>query len=318
MPRSLKLAGKWKASELRSFLLYYSIYVLRDILPTNYLKHWLLLVDAIFTLLLEKLTVQDITKSEQMLHKFITDTVLLYGVEHISYNIHQLSHLGECVKVSGPLWRTSAFPFESNNQQILQMFSGTVFIPKQIANKFLRLNSIPKLTKIAVEGDAVTKLLIENIVGKWLAGYPLTNSAIYVDENVIALGASFTRKYSDIELALIRSFDQSCSDICIVYQRVLMHGFIIQLKNGSIATISSFVLDLNRHNMYILCKLYVTSDKPFLKTSSVINNHHYIVSPADTIIAVVPNEIISKVVFLGKLKTENYLIATQPNAYECD
>ena len=39
--------------------------------------------------------------------------------------IHQLIHLGECVRDWGPLWSFSCFPFESMNSVLKDHFNGT-------------------------------------------------------------------------------------------------------------------------------------------------------------------------------------------------
>ena len=114
-PRSIKLAGQWKASELKNFLLYCSIYVLRDILTANILRHWCLLVNSTFLLLGESINAQNISESERMLDTFIADVFKICSAEHASYKVHQLSHLATCVRRCGPLWLTSCFTFESDN-----------------------------------------------------------------------------------------------------------------------------------------------------------------------------------------------------------
>jgi len=49
----VKCFTDWKASELRSFLLFYSPIALSHLLPKKYFKHWVLLVKS-FQLLLQK------------------------------------------------------------------------------------------------------------------------------------------------------------------------------------------------------------------------------------------------------------------------
>ena len=54
LPREFaKYGAKWKASEQRNFLLFYSCLVLHSVLPSAYYKHWLLLVNA-FRIILRK------------------------------------------------------------------------------------------------------------------------------------------------------------------------------------------------------------------------------------------------------------------------
>lgn len=335
-PRNLKLASKWKASELKNFLLFYSVYVLQDVLPNIYLKHWMLLVEAVYKLLQEDIPLHDLSVCERKLKKFVIDTVRLYGAENMTYNVHQLSHLTACVKNCGPLWRTSAFAFENNNQKLLKLFSGTTFVPEQIAVNFMRLTLMQKLsTTVLAESDLVgKKAIVQNCVDKWLKGYPLTKSAMYVNENTIAVGSSSVRKLSLQEKTLLQARAPYVSEECHFYNRALIrgkpyctalygqklrtHSYSVQLKNGCFAQIQYFVVDPVRTVMYIFCNLY---SKNNLLAASFSVNHLHNVSLTDTFVAVQPSDIISKVVFLGKANVghnDKYFIVQQPNTFECD
>lgn len=103
---------RWKATELRSFCLYYGQYVLKDILPTDYYQHFLQLSVAINILdspkLLHKVNAADI-----LLKKIVRNFAILYGNQSIIYNVHNLIHLADDCKRFGPLDAFSAFVFEN-------------------------------------------------------------------------------------------------------------------------------------------------------------------------------------------------------------
>ena len=61
----------------------------------------------------------------------------LYGKESVTYNVHQLSHFVANVRCWGPLWASSAFPFESMNHTMLKMKHGTQHTAMQIANAWI-------------------------------------------------------------------------------------------------------------------------------------------------------------------------------------
>jgi hypothetical protein len=337
-PRSIKLAGKWKASELRSFLLFYSMHVLRDILPDVFLKHWLLMVDAVYYLLRKNISSDDLNACELMLRKFVTDVVRLYGIEHMSYNVHQLSHLVDCVRNCGPLWKTSAFPFESHNQILLKLFCGSRFVPEQIAAKFMRLVLIQQLSATAVlcEKNLAAKATVQNCTDRWLNGYPLARSALYIDKTTVAIGNSLFRNLSCSERDLLQSFAPSFANKpCRFYQRVLIHGqsyctedygrnlkthsYSVLLKNKCLARIISFVVDPVTNKMCIFCRFYKKSGVQLLTHSVPVASHFFVVSLSDTLKAVEACEILSKIVFVGKVgNTDTYFTALQPNTIECD
>ena len=77
----------------------------------------------------------------------------LYGICSCTFNIHCLIHLAHCVVDCGPLWATSAFNFEANNHILLNMFSGTQYVPQQIINTFLLQNKVASLTRSCIDDN---------------------------------------------------------------------------------------------------------------------------------------------------------------------
>lgn len=53
-------------------------------------------------------------QATSFLIQFINDYKELYGSEYISYNVHNLIHLSECVKIHGPLDKFSVFIYENH------------------------------------------------------------------------------------------------------------------------------------------------------------------------------------------------------------
>lgn len=134
MPRSILDFKSYKASELYSWLLFYSIPTLEKILPEVYLQHWMLLVISMFNLLQQKIKLEHIKQSNDLLHAFVKGVKLLYGEREMSYNIHQLLHLSLCVERWGPLWGTSAFAFESRNGFLARIVHGTNKMGEEMMN----------------------------------------------------------------------------------------------------------------------------------------------------------------------------------------
>lgn len=114
----------WKASEFRSFLLYYGIPCVEGILPNSYLEHFACLVEATFLLLQEKITAKDLKRCKKLLDVFYKCMAPLYGEETCGLNVHNLSHIVECVENWGPLWAYSCFSFESFNGEISKAIHG--------------------------------------------------------------------------------------------------------------------------------------------------------------------------------------------------
>lgn len=143
-PRSFHERKYWKASEWRSFLLFYSLPVLSGVLMKKYWNHLFLLVFALHILLQQTVKLSEVSTAEIALKKFVIQFEVLYGIKNVSFNVHLLTHLAASVKNWGPLWATSTFSFESFNGTLLKYFNGTTHVPVQMVKKFLKWKSLRK------------------------------------------------------------------------------------------------------------------------------------------------------------------------------
>ena len=118
-PRSIaKHLNYWKASELRNWLLYYSLPLLLHHLPPIFWHHYALLVCAMHILLQSELSEAELDAAEHMLHDFYRLLPELYGDKCCTANAHLLSHLTKYVRLWGPLWTHSSFGYENKNGHI--------------------------------------------------------------------------------------------------------------------------------------------------------------------------------------------------------
>ena len=137
-------------SEFKSWLLFYSMPVLRGILPPVYLAHYSLLVASIHMLSSHCVSASDMDASEVYLNTFYRCSVMLYGKlvlfliigcslllfagnKFATMNVHMLSHLVESVRCWGPLWSYSCFSFEGMNGYIKTFFHGTREMNTQVS-----------------------------------------------------------------------------------------------------------------------------------------------------------------------------------------
>ena len=84
-PRSIAEWKNWKASELRSWLLHYSLPVLLGILPDTYYQHYLLLVHATFLLLQSSISPEDNNSAKATLQHFVYLMPITYA-ERYNYD----------------------------------------------------------------------------------------------------------------------------------------------------------------------------------------------------------------------------------------
>ena len=96
----------WKASEFKNWLLFYSLPILLDYLPSLYVHHYALHVCAMHILLQESIDSSLLDAAEMMLKDFI---VFLPGESNCTANAHMLLHLPKYTRLWGPPLDTISF-----------------------------------------------------------------------------------------------------------------------------------------------------------------------------------------------------------------
>ena len=146
VPRTLSNHFKyWKASELRSWLFFYSLPIMSDILPSTYFIHYACFVEGIFLLSTDSVSYNDLQKSYNLLAFFVHMFPTFYSERYITLNMHSLLHLPKCVEELGPLWVYSCFPFEDMNGVLLDLFHGTQNVDIQIMYSINIIQNMPKM-----------------------------------------------------------------------------------------------------------------------------------------------------------------------------
>lgn len=143
--RGLKFRCHWKASELRSWLLFYSVPAMHGFLGEEYFQHYLLLVEATFLLLQDSISPEELTKSERLFQHFCLMLGRLYHPRYELINVHSLLHLPEVVRDLGPLYCYSLFGFEGLNGNLLKLVHGTQQAQMQIVNSVSVLQKLPEM-----------------------------------------------------------------------------------------------------------------------------------------------------------------------------
>uniref|UniRef100_A0A2S2NH74 DUF4806 domain-containing protein n=1 Tax=Schizaphis graminum TaxID=13262 RepID=A0A2S2NH74_SCHGA len=119
-PRALIEINRWKATELRQFLLYTGIIVLKDVLSDGCYQNFLILCISM-RILLSAHHQQYVNYAQKLLDYFVKTFEQLYGSHLISFNVHGLLHLTEDYKKYGPLDNCSTFPFENYMKYLKRM-----------------------------------------------------------------------------------------------------------------------------------------------------------------------------------------------------
>ncbi|CAG5072174.1 Protein of unknown function [Cotesia congregata] len=103
LPRSVSDYKYWKASELKNWLLYYSLVILKPIMTAVYYEHHKLLVLAISYLSQSSISQVIIDAAQKALDKYVRQYPKLCDPQHMTCNLHQLRHLAKDIFNLGPL-----------------------------------------------------------------------------------------------------------------------------------------------------------------------------------------------------------------------
>lgn len=110
--RELEYLDRWKATELRLFLLYVGSVVLQNYLPKKYFIYFISLHCAIRILCHETDCKNNNKYAKDLLKYFVEKCTELYGTDFLIYNIHNLIHLANDVSKFGHLDSFSSFSLE--------------------------------------------------------------------------------------------------------------------------------------------------------------------------------------------------------------
>ena len=222
-PRTLMSFQFWKASEIRECLLTYFPILLKHKLPRMYYEHYLYLVQGTRLLLGNKVHLREVEVADCLLNLFSIQVEKLYGLEKCSFNNHQLSHMGRCVLLWGPLSSWSTFDFEDGNGHIKRTTHGSNKLDMEIANT-LKIMNAHTILKCKLNVSKVDDAL-----------------------KIYTLGKNKTMSIAQNEMPLIERFctqnNFNLSDIRL-YLRINL--------NAEVITSQTYTRQKKRNNFYIL------------------------------------------------------------------
>ena len=221
-PRKLSEHFKYfKASEYRSFLLYYSLPILHDILPINYWNHYALLVISIHTLLQQSISEIQIHCCEEMIRKFCHQFEDLYGRRYMTLNVHSLLHLTDCVRELGPLWVYSCFYFENQNGILKSLVHGTQQVDKQILSSFSYQKNL-----LAAAEELIPETYKEVFEQLYYCQHQCisTQNSFKISESVHVVGKPLKNNLTELEINTLCNFSL---DNYKMFSRISINGIKI-------------------------------------------------------------------------------------------
>ncbi|XP_057330917.1 uncharacterized protein LOC130671204 [Microplitis mediator] len=312
VPRALQKKKSWKATEWRSWLLFYSVPILTEILNQELLESYKLFVKSVQKLLSSDISEEDLLTCETDLLQFVYDCQRLYGDSFMTFNIHSLQHMVQSVRENGPASCNSAYPFENNIYNLKKKVTSPKGVSSQMSNRSLRHNMF--VSKLNTAPDDPSWLFCKTILNK---RKEVTKKFIKTDDGVVLIKDS-----KEDSTDTLKKYYSRC-----VYNNTMYHSKlytktkktnnrIVRLEGDRIAEINCFY-ELNNLS-YIEANILTV--EPFDGFE-----HIYRVTNWENEQTIAPvTEIVSKLIFIqvrqmtsSDDKTNNdYYVCINPNNYE--
>lgn len=233
--RDLQCISFWKGSEYRSFLLYFSIVVLKSHTPEDEYNNFLRLYCATRICYTDKYKAY-IEIAQKWFDNYIEGCVNMYGEHSISSNVHNLTHVVNDVKEFGCLEHISTYPFENMLQSIKLKVKQKNMPLQQITRRLIELSSTiaskPDMNSSAISSSQVKYAYSVN--GKQIFREIITDYFILSTRK--KSDSWFLTAAGDIVLMIYATID--CENISV-------HGTILKSKlNYFTFPISSKYLDI--------------------------------------------------------------------------
>lgn len=271
--RSIESRHIWKAHEFKNWLLYFGIPCLYKQLPLTYLKHFALLSDSIYLLLKEKISEDDIQTAEFKLRSFVLQFEELYGSKNMTYNVHLMSHIANCVKNCGPLWAYSNYSFETNNGILKKFNNGTTDVLKQIVSKYM----FHKFSQSV--GDKIPPR-VDNFIRK-IQFDRHVKKIDKMDNTVSFIGTAKPHNLNLVELSLFDSLGHFSVSNIQSYDRVILKNeiFTTTAYSNKIKTNDSLVI-LSNNEFGLIKNILRLNDECYLLLNMCLKKIKNCVEPA--------------------------------------
>lgn len=138
IPRKiLSSFGSFTAEQWKNWVVVYSMFALRGILPQADYVCWQTFVLACFFLCRRAVSEHDVIKADLLLIKFCQKVEELYGKCVITPNMHLHGHLVDCIKDYGSVYGFWLFPFERYNGILGSFHTNKKTVAAQLMRRFI-------------------------------------------------------------------------------------------------------------------------------------------------------------------------------------
>lgn len=308
-PRSFKDRAYWKAKEYENFILFYSVPLLDLVLDNRYIKHWNLFVESLYILLKKSITKTELEEANKNLHQFVYKAQDLYGLEVMTYNVHQLLHLADSVRNWGPLWAHSAFATESKNGDVSNSINGAKGVILQMIRNINMTHSYNTIEKFVLDRSSeIIKSQLDRFILRRTKNYHKSDNVSYLSSRKYCLQSQFLAKFNlpSNSYRYTRILKDRCIYASNAKKNVRSCNYYAQLKDSSFVKLKYFIYDPDTKSNITICEKLIT------ERSNRNKNIHF-VKGSDCII-LIPTSKLRTVCVIAELESKIY-VCPLPNTY---
>ena len=125
------------ADQWKNWVIFFSSYALKDVLPWRDYNCWKLFVKICFLLCRRTITMNNLDEADELIKQFWKLFVELYGADKCTINIHLHGHLTSCVREYGPVYSFWCFAFERMNGILGSYITNNRCVSIQYMERFL-------------------------------------------------------------------------------------------------------------------------------------------------------------------------------------
>lgn len=282
-PTSIKDRALWKASQWRSWLIFFVLPCIRDLLPRKYLEHISLLVNAIHICLNKSISPHQLKVIKSLFVTFGVRMQLYYGEKNMRYNFHLGLHVADAIENWGPMWLSNCFSFEGENKKILDLQTSPTKVATQLAKKYLfqsAINLFVSKFKISDHVEEFCKKIFSNDVKffKKVGNVTLIGSGAKFDltENELLKMPKFDSEVETSKFFLKIIVDGKKYTSCDYKREKKTDNSFFKCKNGDFGRIQKILYTTHSNSLEsitIIYKNYVVKDENFLTCEDVTIDH---------------------------------------------
>ncbi|XP_064468860.1 uncharacterized protein LOC135383250 [Ornithodoros turicata] len=316
LPRALNDRALWKATEWKFWLLYYCLPCVQGILPLRYLLHFSKLCHAVFLLIKQTITEDEVDEAEHVLRDFCVKMPLLYGEGQCTSNVHLLLHLPQAVRNLGPLWSTSMFPFEGANGDLVKKVTASNGVPLQVTERCLMDQKVDIINESVELPEAWTPLYEQYRGTRRKSSVCRVLGSQQLPGNVTsAIQQAFLRDIGNVGSLqrFLRAQINSCTIHYVEHFRPQKTcSQFIKVDNGGYYEVQRVYKQLATDDIYLVCKQAIVEQSSFGEVRHIVT---CVLPPAEEALYVFcANRFDSVCVFLD-VGDVNYLCEI-PNSFE--